>query len=88
VKESDRLAAVAENLRRMGAEVEEFPDGLRVAGRQKLRGAEIDPRDDHRIAMAFAIAALVAEGNTSIKNSSCVDISFPDFFATLQRVVG
>jgi len=88
VKESDRLAAVAENLRRMGAEVEEFPDGLRVAGRQKLRGAEIDPHADHRIAMAFAVAALVAEGTTVIKDSSCVDISFPDFFDTLQRVAG
>jgi 3-phosphoshikimate 1-carboxyvinyltransferase len=85
VKESDRLAAVAENLRRMGAEVEEFPDGLRVPGRQKLRGAEIDPHDDHRIAMAFAVAGLVAEGNTIIKNSKCVDISFPDFFETLER---
>jgi 3-phosphoshikimate 1-carboxyvinyltransferase len=88
VKESDRLAAVAENLRRMGAEVEEFPDGLRVAGRQKLRGAEIDPHADHRIAMAFAIAALVAEGTTVIKDSSCVDISFPDFFDMLARVAG
>ena len=88
VKESDRLTAVAENLRRMGAEVEEFPDGLRVVGRQKLRGAEIDPHADHRIAMAFAIGALVAEGTTVIKDSSCVDISFPDFFATLARVAG
>ena len=88
VKESDRLAAVAENLRRMGAEVEEFPDGLRVAGRQKLRGAEIDPHSDHRIAMGFAIAGLVAEGTTVIKDSSCVDISFPDFFDTLARVAG
>jgi len=86
VKESDRLAAVAENLRRMGAEVEEFPDGLRVAGRQTLRGAEIDPHDDHRIAMAFAVAGLVAQGDTLIKNSGCVDISFPDFFDTLARV--
>jgi 3-phosphoshikimate 1-carboxyvinyltransferase len=85
VKESDRLAAVAENLRRMGAEVEEFPDGLRVAGRQTLRGAEIDPHDDHRIAMAFAVAGLVAQGDTLIKNSGCVDISFPDFFATLAK---
>jgi 3-phosphoshikimate 1-carboxyvinyltransferase len=85
VKESDRLAAVAENLRRMGAEVEEFPDGLRVAGRQTLHGAEIDPYDDHRIAMAFAVAGLVAQGNTLIKNSGCVDISFPDFFATLAK---
>ncbi len=88
VKESDRLAAVVENLRRMGAEVEEFPDGLRVPGRQKLRGAEIDPHSDHRIAMAFSIAALVAEGTTVIKDSSCVDISFPDFFETLERVAG
>jgi 3-phosphoshikimate 1-carboxyvinyltransferase len=88
VKESDRLAAVAENLRRMGAKVEEFPDGLRVAGRQKLRGAEIDSHGDHRIAMAFAVAALVAEGTTLIKDSSCVDISFPDFFETLARVAG
>jgi len=88
VKESDRLATVADNLRAMGAEVEEFPDGLRVAGRQKLRGAEIDPHDDHRIAMAFAIAGLVAEGTTVIKNSACVDISFPDFFETLERVAG
>src|ERR1017187_2689047 len=88
VKESDRLTAVAENLRRMGAEVEEFPDGLRVPGRQKLHGAEIDPHADHRIAMAFAIAGLVAEGTTVIKNSSCVDISFPDFFETLERVAG
>jgi len=85
VKESDRLAAVAENLRRMGAEVEEFQDGLRVAGRQTLRGAEIDPHDDHRVAMAFAVAGLVAKGETLIKNSSCVDISFPDFFDLLGR---
>jgi 3-phosphoshikimate 1-carboxyvinyltransferase len=85
VKESDRLAAVAENLRRMRAEAEEFPDGLRVAGRQTLRGAEIDPHDDHRIAMAFAVAGLVAQGNTLIKNSACVDISFPGFFATLAK---
>jgi len=86
VKESDRLAAVAENLKRMGAGVEEFPDGLRVAGQQTLRGAEIDPHDDHRIAMAFAVAGLVAQGDTHIKNSSCVDISFPDFFDMLARV--
>ncbi len=88
VKESDRLAAVAENLRRMGADIEEFPDGLHVAGRQKLHGAEIDPHADHRIAMAFAIAALVAEGTTVIRDSACVDISFPDFFDTLARVAG
>ncbi len=86
VKESDRLAAVAQNLRRMGARVEEFPDGLRVEGKQKLTGVEIDSRDDHRIAMAFAVAGLVAEGSTSIKNASCVEISFPNFFEALKQV--
>jgi 3-phosphoshikimate 1-carboxyvinyltransferase len=85
VKESDRLAAVAANLRRMGAEVEEFPDGLRVAGRQRLRGAEIETYGDHRIAMAFAVAGLVAEGTTLIRDSACVDISFPNFFTTLEQ---
>ncbi len=84
VKESDRLKACAENLRRMGAEVEEFPDGLRVAGRQKLRGAEIESFGDHRIAMAFAVAGLVAEGPTVIHDSGCVEISFPEFFDVLE----
>jgi 3-phosphoshikimate 1-carboxyvinyltransferase len=86
VKESDRLAAVAENLRRMGAEVEEYPDGLRVSGNQKLRGAEIDSHGDHRIAMAFAVAGLVAEGTTVIQDPACVEISFPGFFEQLDRV--
>jgi 3-phosphoshikimate 1-carboxyvinyltransferase len=86
VKESDRLAAVAQNLRAMGAEVEDFPDGLRIAGKQRLRGAEVDSFGDHRIAMAFAVAGLVAEGTTAIKGGSCVEISFPDFFEILGRV--
>ena len=88
VKESDRTATVAENLRRMGAEVEEFSDGLRVAGKQKLRGATVDSHDDHRLAMAFAVAGLVAEGTTTIRDCACVGISFPDFFETLARVAG
>jgi 3-phosphoshikimate 1-carboxyvinyltransferase len=86
VKESDRIAVVAENLRRMGAEVEEFPDGLRVAGKQELRGAEIETHGDHRIAMAFAVAGLVAQGTTVIRDSGCVDVSFPEFFETLEKV--
>jgi 3-phosphoshikimate 1-carboxyvinyltransferase len=94
VKESDRIAALAENLRRMGAEVEERPEGLRVAGRgaspsssrPRLRGAEIDPVGDHRIAMAFAIAALGAEGETYIRDAGCVAVSFPEFFETLEKV--
>jgi 3-phosphoshikimate 1-carboxyvinyltransferase len=83
VKESDRIAAVARNLRKMGAEVEEFPDGLRIPGRQRLRGAEVSSYGDHRIAMAFAVAGLVAESPTTIKDSACVQISFPKFFETL-----
>jgi 3-phosphoshikimate 1-carboxyvinyltransferase len=88
VKESDRIAALAENLRRMGAKVEERPDGLRVEGRKagKLRGAEIDPRGDHRIAMAFAVAALAAEGATVIRDADCAGVSFPSFYQELDRL--
>ncbi len=96
VKESDRIAALAEGLRQMGARVEEFPDGLRVEGRGagagaamiKLRGAKVDPQGDHRIAMALAVAALGAEGDTVIRDSECVGVSFPDFFKTLARLRG
>jgi 3-phosphoshikimate 1-carboxyvinyltransferase len=89
VKESDRIAAVAENLRRMGADVEEFSDGLRVGGNSagKLRGAVLESHDDHRIAMAFSVAALGAEGETTIRNADCVAISFPGFFELLERLV-
>ena len=86
LKESDRLAATAVNLRAMGAEVEEFEDGLSVAGPVRLRGALIDSHGDHRIAMAFAIAALIADGETEIAGSECVAISFPEFFGLLQSV--
>jgi 3-phosphoshikimate 1-carboxyvinyltransferase len=88
VKESDRIAALAENLRRMGASMEERPDGLKIAGRSagKLRAAEIEPRGDHRIAMAFAVAGLAAEGNTVIRDADCAAVSFPAFFAELNRL--
>lgn len=88
VKESDRIAALAENLRRMGAKVEERPDGLKVEGRSagKLHGAEIAPRGDHRIAMAFAVAGLAAEGNTVIRDADCAGVSFPAFFEELNRL--
>ena len=88
VKESDRVAALAENLRRMGAKVEERPDGLRVEGRPagRLRGAEIDPRGDHRIAMAFAVAGLGAEGETKIRGAECAGVSYPEFFKELERL--
>src|SRR5260221_162745 len=88
VKESERIAALAEHLRRMGASVEERPDGLRVEGRAagKLRGAEIEPHGDHRIAMAFAIAALGANGATLIRDADCAGVSYPTFFDDLDRV--
>jgi 3-phosphoshikimate 1-carboxyvinyltransferase len=87
VKESDRIATTADGLRAMGVEVEEFDDGLRVAGPARLRGAEIDSRGDHRIAMAFSVAGLIAEGNTEIKGADCVAVSFPEFFGLLDSVV-
>ena len=86
VKESDRIATVAENLRRMGAQVEELEDGLRVPGGQQLRGAEIDSAGDHRIAMAFAVAALAAGGETRIHGADAARISFPEFFQQLEAL--
>lgn len=87
VKESDRIAAVARNLRAMGAECEEREDGLVVPGNQKPHGAEIDSAGDHRIAMAFSVAALRAEGESVIHGADAARISFPEFFNVLEGVV-
>lgn len=86
-KESDRIAGVAANLRRMGAECEEFDDGMHIPGKQKLGGAMIHSGGDHRIAMAFAVAALGATGETTIDSADCVGISFPTFFTMLESIV-
>jgi len=88
VKESDRIAVLVENLRRMGATAEERPDGLKVEGRHagKLHGAEIEPHGDHRIAMAFAVAALAAEGESVIRDADCAGVSYPAFFEDLNRL--
>jgi 3-phosphoshikimate 1-carboxyvinyltransferase len=88
VKESDRIAAVATNLRKMGAAVEEFPDGMKISGQQRLHGAELDSFGDHRIAMAFAVAALRAEGDTTILGADAAGVSYPTFFEELQTVAG
>ena len=85
-KESDRLATTSSNLRAMGAEVEEFEDGLSVQGPTQLRGALIYSHGDHRIAMAFAVAALLAKGETEIAGAECVAISFPEFFTLLESL--
>lgn len=86
VKESDRITAVATNLRKMGGEVEERPDGLRIPGGQRLHGAELDSFGDHRIAMAFAVAALRAEGETIIHRAEAAGVSYPAFFEELAAV--
>jgi 3-phosphoshikimate 1-carboxyvinyltransferase len=86
VKESDRIASIAINLRAMGAEVEERDDGLRIPGGQSLHGAELESFGDHRIAMAFSVAALRAQGETQIRGSECAAISYPEFFATLETL--
>jgi len=90
VKESDRISTLAEGLRAMGADVEEFPDGMRVAGRSAgaLHGAKIEPHGDHRIAMALSVAALGAKDETIIRDADCVGVSFPEFFTTLERLRG
>jgi 3-phosphoshikimate 1-carboxyvinyltransferase len=86
VKESDRIALIAANLRAMGADVEEFDDGLDIPGGQTLHGAEIDSGGDHRIAMAFSVAALRATGDTLIRGAESAAISFPEFFDLLDRI--
>jgi 3-phosphoshikimate 1-carboxyvinyltransferase len=88
VKESDRIVAICKNLRAMGAEVEEKPDGFEVAGEQALRGTDIVSGGDHRIAMAFAVAGLTAEGETRIHEAECADVSFPGFWDVLSSVAG
>jgi 3-phosphoshikimate 1-carboxyvinyltransferase len=87
LKESDRLATTAANLRAMGAEVDEFPDGLSVSGPTQLHGALLDSHGDHRIAMAFSVAALLARGESEISGAECVSVSFPEFFPLLESVV-
>src|SRR6202166_987611 len=87
VKESDRIASLAINLRSMGAQVEEREDGLKIPGGQPLHGSELESFGDHRIAMAFSIAALRAHGETLIRDSECAAISYPAFFPTLEGLL-
>jgi 3-phosphoshikimate 1-carboxyvinyltransferase len=87
LKESDRIRAIAMNLRAMGAQVEEHDDGLTIPGGQKLHGADLDSLGDHRIAMAFAVAALRAEGETRIRGADAAVVSYPGFFQTLESLI-
>jgi len=86
VKETDRIATVAENLRRMGIAPEELPDGICIPGRQQFRAAAVDSFGDHRIAMAFSIAALLADGPCEIRDADAASVSFPEFFRILRQV--
>jgi len=86
VKESDRIKSMATELRKMGADIEEFEDGLSIKGRSSLRGAEVESHGDHRIAMAMAIAGLIAEGTTVLHGVGAVNISFPGFFEIVGRM--
>jgi 3-phosphoshikimate 1-carboxyvinyltransferase len=87
IKETDRIATVVDNLRRMGIDVEEQPDGMSIAGKQDFRPAALDSFGDHRIAMAFAVAALRAGGECAISRPEAASVSFPEFWDTLTRLV-
>jgi 3-phosphoshikimate 1-carboxyvinyltransferase len=86
IKETDRIATVAENLRRMGVSVEELPDGMVIPGRQRFRAAKLDSFGDHRIAMAFGVAALASDGESVIRDAEAASVSFPEFWETLGRL--
>lgn len=87
VKESNRIAIMVENLNAMGADVTETEDGMIIHGKTPLHGAVIDSKKDHRIAMTFAVTALASEGETEILSAECVDISYPDFYSDLNKLM-
>jgi 3-phosphoshikimate 1-carboxyvinyltransferase len=86
VKEVDRIAAVAGELRKMGAAIRELDDGMVITGPARLRGAVVESRGDHRLAMALAVAGLAAEGTTVVRDASCLADSFPGFVGTMQSL--
>jgi len=86
VKESDRIAAIAGELRKMGAQVRELPDGMEITGRERLAGAECESHGDHRIAMSLAVAGLAASGETTVKDTAWIETSFPGFERMLTQL--
>jgi 3-phosphoshikimate 1-carboxyvinyltransferase len=88
VKETDRIETVASNLRLLGARIDTTPDGFHLPGRQRLSGGVVHSHGDHRIAMAFAVAALRASSNVDIEGSEAASVSFPEFWATLRHIAG
>ena len=85
-KESDRIAAVTENLRAMGADIEDTPDGMIIRGGKPLHGASVRTRGDHRLALSFAAAALAADGETTLDDETCAAVSYPGFFDALKSL--
>ena len=86
VKETDRIATVAENFKRMGVKVEVHDEGFFVPGKQRFAAATLDSFGDHRIAMAFSVAALAADGDCKIEDAGAASVSFPEFYSTLRRL--
>ena len=86
VKETDRLAVMARQLKRMGAKVDEHQDGLTIYGGKGLEGCELDSEDDHRIAMSLAIASIMANSNSTLRRSEAAAISYPNFWSDLKRL--
>ena len=87
VKESNRIKAMVDNLKKMGADIEELDDGMIIKGKNKLNGAYINTFNDHRIAMAFSIASLISNGEVKLDNKSCIDISFPGYLNLLNTLL-
>lgn len=87
IKESNRIKSVVENLKLLGADIEEIGDGMIINGKSKLKGNKIKTYNDHRIAMSFFVAGLISEGEVLIDNKDCVDISFPGYFDTIKKLI-
>lgn len=87
VKESNRIKTIATELNKMGANIVETDDGMIIEGSRSLKGTTVESYNDHRVAMSLAVAALVADGNTTINNADCTDISFPDFFKYIDSLI-
>ncbi len=84
VKESDRIGSLASELRKLGVQIEERPDGFVIAGPTRLHGATVDSHGDHRLAMSLAVAGLIAEGETTVTRAEAYRESFPNFVSLLQ----
>lgn len=86
VKESDRISVMVQELSKMGVQIEEFPDGVRIVGKGRIQGAMCDSHGDHRVALSLSVAGLVAKGETMVRNTECIETSFPGFYPLLESL--